>query len=228
MTTLFPLFRIPILDEPLSNLVLARRGDLPTTGTQASSLKLKRAEEMKPLDWSAVRALRSELDSVDKDRSGGAILLMGRGQPSSAGGDLRACLEGQRDDVPEMMLACDSAIATRSERIGDGHLNFGQMVGVGVFTLLPRLIGPNKARELIFSGRLLRAVGLAPSRLRHWWRPGPAGGRLRMRAPAGGAASRRRTQGLRERETLELAPFEECVTSNRGAGSCGYAAGRNI
>ena len=57
----------------------------------------------------------------------------------------------------ELLLACDFAIAARSARIGDGHLNFGQMGGGGVLSLLPRLIGWQRATELVFSGRFLSA-----------------------------------------------------------------------
>ncbi|MFA5885842.1 MAG: enoyl-CoA hydratase/isomerase family protein [Acidimicrobiia bacterium] len=57
----------------------------------------------------------------------------------------------------ELLLSCDFAIAARSARIGDGHLNFGQMGGGGVLTLLPRTIGRERAAELIFTGRLLDA-----------------------------------------------------------------------
>ena len=55
----------------------------------------------------------------------------------------------------ELLLSCDLAIAAESARIGDAHLPFGQMGGGGVLTLLPRAVGPARARELIFSGRLL-------------------------------------------------------------------------
>lgn len=55
----------------------------------------------------------------------------------------------------ELLLSCDLAIAARSARIGDAHLPYGQMGGGGVLTLLPRAVGPARARELIFSGRLL-------------------------------------------------------------------------
>jgi enoyl-CoA hydratase/carnithine racemase len=55
----------------------------------------------------------------------------------------------------ELVLSCDLAIASESARIGDAHLPFGQMGGGGVLTLLPRAVGPARARELIFSGRLL-------------------------------------------------------------------------
>jgi enoyl-CoA hydratase len=58
----------------------------------------------------------------------------------------------------ELLLSCDFALAGGSARIGDLHLTYGQMGGGGVLTLLPRMIGPALARELIFSGRLLSAT----------------------------------------------------------------------
>jgi enoyl-CoA hydratase/carnithine racemase len=57
----------------------------------------------------------------------------------------------------ELVLNCDFALIARSARIGDAHLNFGQMGGGGVLTLLPRAIGRERASELIFSGRFLGA-----------------------------------------------------------------------
>lgn len=57
----------------------------------------------------------------------------------------------------ELVLACDFAFAARSARIGDAHLVYGQMGGGGVLTLLPRLVGPARARELVLSGRFLTA-----------------------------------------------------------------------
>jgi len=58
----------------------------------------------------------------------------------------------------ELLLSCDFAFAAKSARIGDLHLTYGQMGGGGVLTLLPRMIGPALARELILSGRMLDAV----------------------------------------------------------------------
>lgn len=57
----------------------------------------------------------------------------------------------------ELVLNCDFAIVARSARIGDAHLNFGQMGGGGALTLLPRAVGRERAAELIFTGRLLDA-----------------------------------------------------------------------
>lgn len=58
----------------------------------------------------------------------------------------------------ELILNCDFALVAESARIGDGHLNFGQMGGGGVLTLLPRTIGRARAVELMLSGRLLPAA----------------------------------------------------------------------
>jgi enoyl-CoA hydratase/carnithine racemase len=58
----------------------------------------------------------------------------------------------------ELLLSCDFAFAAESARIGDAHLNYGQMGGGGSLALLPRIIGPGRARELFFSGRLLSAA----------------------------------------------------------------------
>ncbi|HUZ35658.1 MAG TPA: enoyl-CoA hydratase/isomerase family protein [Streptosporangiaceae bacterium] len=57
----------------------------------------------------------------------------------------------------ELVLFCDFAFMAESARIGDAHLPFGQMGGGGVLTMLPRVVGPSRARELIVTGRLLKA-----------------------------------------------------------------------
>jgi enoyl-CoA hydratase/carnithine racemase len=57
----------------------------------------------------------------------------------------------------ELLISCDFAIAGASASISDSHLRYGQMGGGGVLTLLPRLIGAARARELIFSSRWLTA-----------------------------------------------------------------------
>jgi len=58
----------------------------------------------------------------------------------------------------ELLLGCDFAVAAESARIGDAHLPYGQMGGGGSLTLLPRTVGPARARELVFTGRLLPAA----------------------------------------------------------------------
>lgn len=57
----------------------------------------------------------------------------------------------------ELALACDIRIATRRSRFGQPEVNLGLIPGAGGTQRLVRLVGPGKAKELIFSGAILTA-----------------------------------------------------------------------
>lgn len=57
----------------------------------------------------------------------------------------------------ELLLALDLAIATEDSRFGQTELNVGLIPGGGGTQRLPRAVGVRKAREMIFTGRLIKA-----------------------------------------------------------------------
>ena len=153
---------------------------------------LDRPDQLNPIDGHTLTALDEAIDEAAADATVRTLLITGAGRAFSAGGDLKAYLDLQRDPVAfprfvadlhrifgrlrrlpvpvlalvngvtaagglELMLNCDFSIAARSASIGDAHLNFGQMGGGGVLTLLPRAIGRERAAELIYSGGFLDA-----------------------------------------------------------------------
>ena len=58
----------------------------------------------------------------------------------------------------EMALACDFVYASESAKLGLPEVTLGVMPGFGGTQKLGRLIGRNRANELIFTGRVLTAV----------------------------------------------------------------------
>jgi enoyl-CoA hydratase/carnithine racemase len=57
----------------------------------------------------------------------------------------------------ELALACDLRIAADSARVGQPEVLLGIIPGAGATQRLPRLIGPARAKELIWSGRQVGA-----------------------------------------------------------------------
>jgi len=57
----------------------------------------------------------------------------------------------------ELALACDFIYASEKAKLGLPEVTLGVIPGFGGTQNLARLIGPNKARELVFSGKILSA-----------------------------------------------------------------------
>ena len=57
----------------------------------------------------------------------------------------------------EMALACDFIYASEKARFGLPEINLGIIPGFGGTQRLPRLIGANAAKEMIFTGRMISA-----------------------------------------------------------------------
>ncbi len=55
----------------------------------------------------------------------------------------------------ELVISCDIIIAARSARFADTHARVGIVPGGGMTQVLPRLVGPVKAREMSFTGEFI-------------------------------------------------------------------------
>lgn len=58
----------------------------------------------------------------------------------------------------ETVLCCDIVVAVSGARLGDAHANYGLLPGGGASIRLPRKIGVNRAKQLIFTGDFLPAT----------------------------------------------------------------------
>lgn len=54
-------------------------------------------------------------------------------------------------------LFCDIVVASEEARIGDPHVNVGLVAGDGGCIIWPLLIGMNRAKEMLLTGKLLKA-----------------------------------------------------------------------
>ena len=126
----------------------------------------------------------------------GCVVLQAEGRSFSAGNDLRAIQAGERAPTPsfqadtivalerlpqptiaavqghcytgalELALGCDLMVCSQSPRLADTHGKFSMAPLWGMSERLPRRIGPLRAKEIMFTGRVVdgveaAAIGLA-------------------------------------------------------------------
>jgi enoyl-CoA hydratase/carnithine racemase len=170
------------MTENSQNFALTKKLPLKVADQYMGLITLNRPDEMNPLNWATVKALRSALETLSPDPSVRVIAITGAGKAFSAGGDLKAYMYLYRHETEyrgflgdmretfdsmatlpqpvvalvngyciaggiELMEACDFAYAAKSAKIG----------GAGGNVRLPRWISPPRARELLFTGKLLTA-----------------------------------------------------------------------
>jgi len=58
----------------------------------------------------------------------------------------------------ELALACDWRVAADDAKLGQPEINLGVIPGAGGTQRLTRLVGPARAKDLVFSGRLVEAA----------------------------------------------------------------------
>lgn len=57
----------------------------------------------------------------------------------------------------ELAMACDLRVAGQSAKLGQPEVGLGILPGAGAIQRLPRLVGLGRARELIYTGRIIEA-----------------------------------------------------------------------
>jgi enoyl-CoA hydratase len=132
-----------------------------------------------------VDAIASATDAV------GCVILCGRGRSFSAGNDLKAIQAGETapsrhfqaetldaiEALPqpviaavqghcytgslELALACDMIVAADDARFADTHGKWGMSPTWGMSQRLPRRVGIGRAKEMMFSGRIVNGVEAA-------------------------------------------------------------------
>jgi enoyl-CoA hydratase len=152
-----------------------------------STITFNRPAQLNALDPEMVEEFQTILRGVDLEPSTGAIVLTGAGRAFTAGGDVRSfgakhdprvnrrgwhlvhrMLEVEKPMVAmvngpavglglTIALLCDSVVMADDATIGDPHVNLGLVAGDGAAVLLPILVGPHRAKELLLTGKNISA-----------------------------------------------------------------------
>jgi len=156
-----------------------------------SIITLNRPERLNSFDGEMVVALDEALIEADADPTTDAIVVTGAGRAFSAGGDIRSfgqnpdrrvnrrgwhlvhsMLRVEKPSVAmvngaavglglTVALLCDLTIAADDAKLGDTHVNLGLVAGDGAALTLPLLLGPQRAKELLLTGRLVTGAEAA-------------------------------------------------------------------
>ena len=130
-------------------------------------------------------------DIAEKIEEIGVVILCGKGRSFSAGNDLKAIQAGELAPSPyfqaetldaiealpqpviaavqghcytgslELVLACDLLVAAESAKFADTHGKWAMSPTWGMSQRLPRRLGLLKAREMMFSGRIVSGAEAA-------------------------------------------------------------------
>lgn len=166
-------------------LVLRSDDDAITT------LTLNRPAKLNALDPAVFVELRGHLEDLEASDETRVVLLRGAGRAFCAGHDLEAISAGERAPtkhyeaevvdllaalaIPtiavvhgycltgglELALACDLLVATTTAKLGDTHSKWGLVPAWGMSVRLPERVGVARAKELMYTSRVVDALTAA-------------------------------------------------------------------
>jgi enoyl-CoA hydratase len=152
-----------------------------------SRITLHAPERRNALDASSVVALTTAFEVCDDEESTRVIVITGSPGAFCAGGDIGtfgskadtrvrrrgarlvdAILSTEKPIIARVngaavglgltiALLADFTIASDNSKFGDTHVNLGAVAGDGVALILPMLVGPQRAKELLLTGRIIDA-----------------------------------------------------------------------
>jgi enoyl-CoA hydratase len=152
-----------------------------------SSITLHAPERRNALDASSVVALTAAFQDCDDEESTRVIVITGSPGAFCAGGDIGtfgskadtrvrrrgarlvdAILSTEKPIIARVngaavglgltiALLADFTIASDNSKFGDTHVNLGAVAGDGVALILPMLVGPQRAKEMLLTGRIIDA-----------------------------------------------------------------------
>jgi enoyl-CoA hydratase len=166
----------------MSERILVEHG-----GDGVSRITLHAPERRNALDASSVVALTTAFQTCDDEESTRVIVITGSPGAFCAGGDIGtfgskadtrvrrrgarlvdAILSTEKPIIAKVngaavglgltiALLADFTLASDNSKFGDTHVNLGAVAGDGVALILPMLIGPQRAKELLLTGRIIDA-----------------------------------------------------------------------
>jgi enoyl-CoA hydratase len=150
---------------------------------QVGLCRLNRPEARNALSDALKDELIDQVERFDRDASIHCIVIAGNDEAFAAGADVRGLLEGGADETPatggafwrrmahvetplvaavsgwalgggcELALLCDLIIASETAEFGQPEITLGIIPGAGGTQRLARVIGKQRAMELVLTGR---------------------------------------------------------------------------
>lgn len=148
-------------------------------------ITLNRPEVLNAMSNVMMDELCHAVEEIGKDPEIDVMIITGAGRGFCAGRDLKEAL--RFDEAPkakamimekirelpipticavnghavtgglELAISCDIIIASEKAVFADTHARAGLVPGGGMSQILPRLVGPNRAKEISFTGRYISA-----------------------------------------------------------------------
>jgi len=153
-------------------------------------ITINRLDRLNALGHDVTEGIKESCRKYEDDEEARVAILTGTGRTFSAGADIKEfgkpmiiveaynAIEAVKKPViaavngfalgggTEIAIACDFIYASENAKFGQPEINLGVIPGFGGTQRLPRLIGTNMAKELIFTGKMISGaealqIGLA-------------------------------------------------------------------